>query len=207
MPGAFPVFERLPCQIWPGDYFGGGLWLAGRPCGFAAERGQKRRMHLRVKVRVAAIGDPAPEHRHAVSCVDMGTIEGGNETLVGLKTENALHPQFGFRQMQFLVMDRHDCIPQIPHLYCSFRPRRRATIVRDAGVCAIAILSVSQRFRKVCCSHTRPRVRKAGASVVRGKQRRIIVIGDYKEFPVGAEGMSKRKVTARDCQVKGNGAG
>ena len=164
MPYAFPVFERLTCQIWSGDHFGGGLWLAGRLCVYAAERGQKRRMHLRVKVRMAAISDPAPEHRHAVSCLDMGTIEGRYETLVGLKTENALHQQRAGRQMQFLRVELFDCLPKFLIYIAAARPRRRATLVRDAGVCAVTVFSVL-RAGEIYVVHTLSRIRKAGASV------------------------------------------
>src|SRR5919108_6533897 len=103
-------------------------------------------MYLRVKVRMAAIGYPAPEHRYAISFVDPGTIIGRNETLIGLKAKNALHAQRATRQRQLLPVDRFDCFPIFLIYIAAARSESCATGVRDTGCCACGVASIAEVY-------------------------------------------------------------
>src|SRR5438445_4528617 len=73
-------------------------------------------MHLRVKVLVATIHDPAPEHRHAITLVRPGAVAWRNEALVGFETENTSDSQGACRQRQLLPVGAFDC-RHILHIY------------------------------------------------------------------------------------------
>src|SRR5438445_12604301 len=66
-------------------------------------------MHLRMKVLVATIHYPAPEHRHAIALVRPGAVVWRNEALVGLETENTSDSQGACRQRQLLPVGAFDC--------------------------------------------------------------------------------------------------
>src|SRR5207244_13468722 len=92
-------------------------------------------MHLRVKILVATIHDPAPEHRHAIALVRPGAVVWRNEALVGLETENTSDSQGACRQRRLLPVGAFAC-----------RLRRRVSVaVADARSAAARVGSPGPR--------------------------------------------------------------
>src|SRR3989442_6683892 len=159
-------------------------------------------MHLRVKVLVATIHDPAPEHRHAIALVHPGAAVWRNEALVGLETENTSDSQRACRQRQLLPVGAFDRLLVLP------------VYVAVADACSDAAT--------VCCPG--PRAPRAGIIVVghavqtiasrgeattsiRGCQEgRVTLVWCDEKLPVGAEWMSERQILPGGCRFLDDGA-
>src|SRR5947209_16829451 len=147
-------------------------------------------MHLRVKILVATIHDPAPEHRHAIALVRPGAVVWRNEALVGLETENSSDSQGACRQRQLLPVGAFDC-RLILHIYVAVADGRSAAATLGCpGPRAprVGIIVVGHAVQ----TNT---LRGEASTSIRGCQEgRITLVWCDEKLPVGAEWMSKRQI-------------